>query len=93
MHLPSLVLALLPLALGNQERGVQLDLDPRYLPAHSVRRAPGYRACLGSKHGKRAAPPELGVGGLSVGVHGQEQPRLERRAANGSIIALGSAAK
>jgi hypothetical protein len=54
---------------------------------------PGYRACPGSQLGKRAAPPELDVGGLSVNIHGQEQPKLERRAANGSIIALGSAAK
>lgn len=91
MYLASLALALLPLVLGHEERG--LKLDTRDLPAHSPRRLPGYRACPGSQLGKRGAPPELDVGGLSVNIHGQEQPKLERRAANGSIIALGSAAK
>lgn len=94
------VLALLPLALGleteRRSDGIA-QLDPRSLPVHTVRRqATGYRACPGSKHrSKRGAAPQLGVNGLSVHVHGREASAgdLERRAANGSIIALGSAHK
>ncbi|BEJ15164.1 hypothetical protein CspHIS471_0409310 [Cutaneotrichosporon sp. HIS471] len=90
MYLSPLALAALTLVLAYE--GLQLDIDPRALPVRDYRRVPGYRACPGSKHGKRGAPPDLVVGGLSVEVHGREQPKLQRRAANGSIIALGSAA-
>lgn len=99
---PSLaVLALLPLALGLEEErrgGLGIpDFDPRHLPVHTARRqATGYRACAGGKHlSKRSAAPDLGVSGLSVDVHGRQVNggNLERRAANGSIIALGSAHK
>ncbi|GMK57091.1 hypothetical protein CspeluHIS016_0309310 [Cutaneotrichosporon spelunceum] len=89
MYLSWLVLAILQSALASEH--LRFDIDPRTLPVYNVHRVPGYRACPGSKHAKRAAPPELGVGGLSVDIDRQEQPKLERRAANGSIIALGSA--
>ncbi|CAK9780132.1 acid protease [Cutaneotrichosporon oleaginosum] len=91
MYVSALVLVLLPLAFGLEERDLH-QLDLRDLPAHAPQRARGYRACAGSRHSKRAPAPHLSVGGLSVGVHEQERPKLERRAANGSIIALGSAA-